>query len=154
MLSVHLRRFAGSRNQPQKHRQRPRRVLAVSINLIGGFSNTTLRPLVEQLLDEPYGQARWCYDLRRLKLKGRIVKLNHSNTYVLTGDGQRFASSDTKIHNRLLQPLVSADHPPAPPDVRQTLRTLERAVGNHIREARIAAIELGSTVNHPVTKGR
>ena len=113
--------------------------LAISTNLIGGFSNKTVRPLVEQLLGEPYGQARCCYDLRRLKLKGLIVKLDHSNTYVLTGDGQRFAISYTKIHNRLLRPLMSADHPPAPPDVRQALRTLERAVGNYIREARIAA---------------
>jgi len=113
--------------------------LAMSINLIGGFSNKTLRPLVEQLLGEPYGQARCCYDLRRLKLKGLIVKLDHSNTYVLTGDGQRFAISHTKIHNRLLRPLMSADRPPAPLDVRQALRTLERAVGNYIREARIAA---------------
>jgi len=113
--------------------------LAMSINLIAGFSNKTLRPLVEQLLGEPYGQARCCYDLRRLKLKGLIVKLDHSNTYVLTGDGQRFAISYTKIHNRLLRPLMSADRPPAPLDVRQALRTLERAVGNYIREARIAA---------------
>ena len=49
---------------------------------------------------------------------------------------------------------MSADRPPAPTDVRQALRMLEGAVRNDIREARIDASELGSTVNHPVTKGR
>jgi len=113
--------------------------LSMSVNLIGGFSNRTLRPLVEALLGQPYGQARCCYDLRRLKLKGLIVKLEHSNTYVLTGDGQRFAVSYTKIHNRLLRPLLAADRPPAPLEVRRALRTLELAVDDYIREARIAA---------------
>jgi predicted MarR family transcription regulator len=113
--------------------------LAVTTNLIGGFSNKTLRPLVAGLLDEPYSQAQASYDLRRLKLKGLIVKLEHSNTYVLTGDGQRFAFSYTKIHNRLLRPLLAADRPPAPLEVRRALRTLELAVDDYIREARIAA---------------
>jgi hypothetical protein len=112
--------------------------LAISTNLIGGFSNKSLRPLVAALLGEPYGQGRCCYDLRRLRLKGLIVKLDHSNTYVLTGDGQRFAITYTKVHNRLLRPLLAADRPPASLPVRQALRTLERAVAEYIHEARIA----------------
>jgi hypothetical protein len=113
--------------------------LAVTANLIGGFSNKTLRPLIEGLLGEPYSQARCCYDLRRLRLKGLIVRLPHSNTYVLTDDGQRFAVFYTKIHNRVLRPLMAADQPPAPRPVRQALRTLERAVQDYLAEARIAA---------------
>ena len=73
------------------------------------------------------------------KLKGLIVRLEHSNTYVLTGDGQRFAISYTKIHDRLLRPLLAADHPPADLEVRPAFRTLELAVDHYIREARIAA---------------
>jgi hypothetical protein len=113
--------------------------LAMSINLIGGFSNKTLRPLVRDLLGDPYGRSQCCYDLRRLKLKGLIVRLEHSNTYVLTGDGQRFAISYTKIHDRLLRPLLAADHPPAALEVRRAFRTLELAVDDYIRRARIAA---------------
>ena len=113
--------------------------LAISTNLIGGFSNKSLRPLVEALLGQPYGQSRCCYDLRRLKLKGLIVKLAHTNTYVLTGDGQRFAISYTKIHNRLLKPLLAADRAPAPLHVRRALRTLELAIDDYISEARISA---------------
>lgn len=113
--------------------------LAVTANLIGGFSNKTLRPLVAGLLGEPYSQARCCYDLRRLRLKGLIVRLPHSNTYLLTHDGQRFAVFYTKVHNRLLRPLLAADQPPAPQPVRQALRTLERTVDDYIDQARIAA---------------
>ena len=34
--------------------------LVKSINLIGGFSNKTLRPLVAALLGEPYGRSQCC----------------------------------------------------------------------------------------------
>jgi hypothetical protein len=71
--------------------------LAVSSNLVGGFSNRTIRPLIGGLLGEPYNQARCCYDLRRLKLKGLIRKVAHTNIYVLTADGQRFAIFYTKV---------------------------------------------------------
>ena len=86
--------------------------LAVTAHLVGGFSNKTLRPLVAGLLDADYSQARCCYDLRRLRLKGLIVRLPHSNTYVLTDDGQRFAVFYTKVYNRLLRPMLAADQPP------------------------------------------
>ena len=113
--------------------------LAITAHLIGGFTNRSLRPLVAELLGEPYSQARCCYDLRRLRLKGLIVRLEHSNTYVLTDDGQRFAVFYTKVHNRLLRPLMSADQPPAPLEVRQALKVLDHAVTDYIDDARIAA---------------
>jgi len=105
--------------------------LAVSSNLIGGFSNKTIRPLICGLLGEPYNQARCCYDLRRLKLKGLIRKVAHTNTYVLTADGQRFAIFYTKVGNRVLRPLLI----PAPLAVRQSLRTLDRAVADYVTNA-------------------
>jgi len=113
--------------------------LAITSNLVGGFSNKTLRPLVAGLLGEDYPQARCCYDLRRLRLKGLIVRVPRSNTYVLTDDGQRFAIFYTKIHNRLLRPLMAADQPPAPLPVRQALRTLDHAVEDYLSEARMTA---------------
>ncbi len=109
--------------------------LAVTTNLIGGFSNKTIRPLVTGLLGEPYGQSRCCYDLRRLRLKGLIRRVEHSNTYVLTPDGQRFAIFYTKIGNRVLRPLMAADQIPAPLPVRNSLRTLDRAVQDYLHLA-------------------
>jgi hypothetical protein len=113
--------------------------LAITAHLIGGITNRSLRPLVAGLLGEDYSQARCCYDLRRLKLKGLIVRLEHSNTYVLTEDGQRFAIFYTKVHNRLLRPLMTANQPPAPLPVRQALKVLDRAVTDYVDNARIAA---------------
>ena len=113
--------------------------LAVTAHLVGGISNKTLQPLVAGLLGEPYTQARCCYDLRRLRLKGLIVRLQRSNTYVLTEDGQRFAIFYTKVHNRLLRPLMACDQPPAPLPVRQALKVLDHAVTDYIDNARIAA---------------
>jgi hypothetical protein len=113
--------------------------LAITAHLIGGITNRSLRPLVAALLGQPYSQARCCYDLRRLRLKGLIVRLEHSNTYVLTDDGQRFAIFYTKVHNRVLRPLMAADKPPAPLEVRQALRVLDHAVTDYIDNARIAA---------------
>jgi hypothetical protein len=71
-------------------------------------------------------------------LKGLIVRREHSNTYVLTDDGQRFAIFYTKLHNRLLRPLLAANAPPAPP-LRQALRTIDRHVEEYIHDARIPA---------------
>ncbi len=113
--------------------------LAVTANLIGGFTNRTLRALVAELLDQPYSPDRYSYDLTRLRLKGLIVRLEQSNSYVLTDDGQRFAVFYTKIHNRLLRPLMAADQPPAPLEVRQALKVLDHAVTDYIDHARIAA---------------
>src|SRR5215207_1288244 len=113
--------------------------LAVTAHLIGGFTNATLRTLVAELLGQPYSQGRCSYDLTRLRLKGLIVRLDHSNTYVLTGDGQRFAVFYTKLHNRLLRPMMAADQPPAPLKVRQALTVLDHAVSDYIDNARIAA---------------
>ncbi len=59
------------------------------------------------------------YDLRRLRLHGLIERIPRTNTYVLTPDGARVALFYTKIHGRLLRPLIAAaDQPPAPIELR------------------------------------
>src|SRR5664279_6378407 len=45
------------------------------------------------------------YDLARLRLNGLIERLNGTNTYILTDDGQRVAIFYTKVHDQLLRPL-------------------------------------------------
>ncbi len=87
--------------------------LLIASNLVGGFTNASLREQVSALLGVPYSRSQASYDLRRLCLKGLIVRLEHSNTYVLTADGQRICVFYTKLHDRLLRPLLAADRPPA-----------------------------------------
>jgi hypothetical protein len=70
-------------------------------------------------------------------LKGLIVRLPRSNTYVLTNDGQRFAIFYTKVHNRLLRPLLAANRPPAPPELRTALHTIDQHVRSYIDHARL-----------------
>jgi hypothetical protein len=43
----------------------------------------------------------------------------------------------TKIHDRLLRPLIAANAPPAPPDLRKALATINRHVRDQTHQARI-----------------
>jgi hypothetical protein len=43
----------------------------------------------------------------------------------------------TKIYNRLLVPLTAVDQPQSPPELRQTLRTLDRHGDGYIDQARL-----------------
>ena len=43
----------------------------------------------------------------------------------------------TKVHDRLLRPLIAADQPPAPPQVQRALATIDRHVHNRINHARL-----------------
>ena len=113
--------------------------LCACLLAVGGFTNRSLRALVASQLGVPYSQAQMSYDLRRLRMKGLIRRLDHSNTYVVTPDGQRVAVFYTKIHNRLLRPLIAANDPPAPLPLRQALRVIDRQVEDYIGQARMAA---------------
>jgi hypothetical protein len=112
--------------------------LCHQLHAVAGFTNKTLRALVAAHLGQPYNQSRMSYDLRRLRLHGLIRRLPRSNTYVLTPDGIRVAVFYSKLQNRLLRPLLEADKPPAPIDVRRALATLEHAINDYIHGARLA----------------
>ena len=79
-----------------------------------GITNKSLRALMTGLLHAPYTPGQMTYDLRRLRLAGLIRRIEHTNRYVLTPDGIKVAVFYTKLHNRLLRPLLAADQPQAP----------------------------------------
>jgi hypothetical protein len=58
---------------------------------------------------------------------------------LLTNEGQRVAIFYTKVHNRLLRPLLAAHNPPAPLALRQALRVINHHVEDYIHEARMTA---------------
>ncbi|MDA8282608.1 MAG: hypothetical protein M0Z42_04760 [Actinomycetota bacterium] len=68
-----------------------------------------------------------------------MERIPHKNSYVTTDAGIRFAVFYSKLGQRLLRPLLEADAPPARPEVRAALRTLERAVADYVTSARIGA---------------
>jgi len=111
--------------------------LCTLLHAVTGFSNKSLRGHVAGLLGHDYGSGQMSYDLRRLRLHGLIQRLPRSNRYVLTPEGIRVAVFYSKLQNRLLRPLLAADQPPAPLDVRRALATLERAVNQYTLNARL-----------------
>ena len=105
--------------------------LCVALNTVVGFTNRSLRAQVSRLLGGPYGSAQMTYDLRRLRLKGLVVRVPHTNSYTLTPDGPNAAIFYTKCYGRLLRPLLAADRPPATLELRQALRTIDHAVEDY-----------------------
>ena len=111
--------------------------LCCVIHAVSGFSNHSLRGLVAGLLGREYSANQMSYDLRRLRLHGLIERLPHSNTYTVTPAGLRVAVFFTKLDRRLLHPLLEADTPPAPPELRRALATIDHAIRDHITNARL-----------------
>jgi len=112
--------------------------LCTTLHAVTGFSNKSLRGHVAGLLGREYSPSQMSYDLRRLRLHGLIQRRPHSNRYFLTAEGIRVAVFYTKLQNRLLRPLLAADKPPAPLELRRALTTLEHAVSDRIQNARLA----------------
>src|SRR3990170_7370478 len=108
--------------------------LCVGLNALG-FTNRSLRAQVSHLLGAAYTVNQASYDLARLRLNGLIERRPHTNTYDLTQDGQRVAIFSTKVHDRLLRPLIAADKPPAPVELRRALATVDRHVDGYIDKA-------------------
>ena len=111
--------------------------LCVTLNTVVGFTHRSLRAQVTGRLGSPYTRNQMSYDLARLRGNQIIERLPHTNTYVLTADGQRVAIFYTKVHDRLLRPLLAADQPPAPPTLRNALRTIDTHVTHYIDTARL-----------------
>jgi hypothetical protein len=113
--------------------------LCALVHTVTGFTNRSLRAQVSTLLGVAYSTSQMSYDLRRLRLKGLITQLPHTNTYVLTDEGQRVTIFYTNVHNRLLRPLLAAHDPPTPLPLRQALRVINHHVNDYVREARMTA---------------
>jgi len=113
--------------------------LANMLCAVTGITNKSLRALMTGLLGTAYGMNQASYDLGRLARNGLIARVPHRNLYTLTPDGLRFAIFYTKVHDRLLRPLMASDQPQAPPALRQALRTIDREVSVRIAAARLRA---------------
>ena len=113
--------------------------LAMTIHTVAGFTNRSLRAHVAGLLGADYTANQMTYDLRRLRLKQLIRRIERTHTYTLASDGARFAVFYTKLGNRLLPPLLAADAPPAPTELRRALRVIDSSINDAIDHARLKA---------------
>ena len=109
------------------------------VHTVTGFTNKSLRGLIAGLHDHDYTTNQMTYDLRRLRLHGLIERIPHTNTYTLTPDGTRVAVFYTKVHDRVLRPLLAApDQPPAPIELRRAIATIDRIIDDYVTNARLA----------------
>jgi hypothetical protein len=104
---------------------------------VTGITSKSLRALMTGLLGVPYTMNQASYDLARLARNGLIVRIPHRNLYTLTPDGLRFAIFYTKVHDRVLRPLMAADQPQAPPRPRQALRAIDTEITLRLEAARL-----------------
>ena len=111
--------------------------LCVLVHTVVGFTNRSLCAQVSSLLDGPYTSTQTTYDLRRLRLKGLIHRISGTNRYLLTPRRARRRLLHQAPHNRLLEPLLDADKPPAPIELRRALRVIDGAIDDYITRARI-----------------
>ncbi|MDE3097689.1 MAG: hypothetical protein KGK07_17010, partial [Chloroflexota bacterium] len=90
-----------------------------------------------------YSSSQMSYDLRRLRAKGLIRRLEGSHRYVTTDTGTTVALLFTRSYQRFVRPLLAIDAADAPattaPQVRQALRTIDRYVADRARDLRMAA---------------
>jgi hypothetical protein len=100
-----------------------------------GITSKSLRALMTGLLHAPCTPGQTTYDLRRLRLAGLIRRIEHTNHYALTPGGTKVAIFYTKLHNRLLRPLLAADQPQAPTQLQAALRTIDQHIEDYITRA-------------------
>jgi hypothetical protein len=90
------------------------------------------------LLGTPYSMNQASYDLARLRRNGLITRIPGHNQYTLTPDGIGFAVFYTKVHDRVLRPLLATrTQPHAPPELRAALHAIDRAVSQRLTHARL-----------------
>ena len=111
--------------------------LCLVVHAVTGLTNRSLRGHVAGLLGTDYTANQMSYDLRRLRLHGLIERIPGTHTYAVTPDGIRVAISYTKLHHRLLGPLLAADTPPASPELRSALATIDRTIAGYVTNARL-----------------
>lgn len=113
--------------------------LASTLCAVTGITNKSLRALMTGLLGTAYTMNQASYDLARLARNGLITRVPHRNLYAFTPDGLRFAVFYTKVHDRVLRPLMASDQPQAPPPLRQALHVLDAEVSQRLQAARLPA---------------
>jgi len=108
--------------------------LCLFFHLTIGFRNRDMREKVASLLGvsaDEYSQGKMTYDLRRLRRKGMIARINGTNRYTVTTFGLRAALFYTKVQLRILRPGMAmmtecTDNIPLP--LRRALQQIDKEI--------------------------
>jgi DNA-binding IclR family transcriptional regulator len=85
------------------------------------------------------------YDLRRLRRKGFIQRIPHSQRYQLTSEGSRLAVFFTKTYTRIVNPTLAELDPTLPVEIAnrspiaRTWRAYEHELNTQIADAALTA---------------
>jgi hypothetical protein len=119
--------------------------IAAFAHVIGGLTNKSLRAQMTAHWREDYSSAQASYDLRRLRLKGLIERIDGTNTYRVTPQGLRISAFFTALAARVIVPALTdlaqleRPSPTAPRPLALAWRSYERELDKEIRIARLAA---------------
>jgi hypothetical protein len=94
---------------------------------VEGFRNRQLRPLLAQMLgleESEIKAGRITYELRRLRLRGLIERIEKSHRYRLTSTGLSTVVFYQRTYARVIRPGLSILHGPAHADASPMARTL------------------------------
>ena len=118
-------------------------------HLPAGFRHRDLRPQVAALLGtEHYGANQMTYDLRRLRRRGLIVRLEGTHLYVLTTWGLKVAFFCSKLYLRVLRPAwteLESSLRSLPHRLQQAFQRLTRELDRFVEHAQFRDLTLPKT---------
>jgi hypothetical protein len=119
--------------------------IASFAHVIGGLTNKGLRAHMAHLWHPDYNPAQATYDLRRLRLKGFIERVEHTNTYRVTQHGLRIAAFFTQLASRVVIPALTElaalarPRPPAPRPLSAAWKAYEHELHKLLQTTRLTA---------------
>lgn len=113
---------------------------------LNGFRHAELRDTVQALgtfAEGDYTTSQMSYDLRRLRLKGMIVRVKDSHRYILTTYGRRVVYLMTKLQQRIFNvaSLALADTAMVSSVLAQAFQQIDAEVARLVAEAHLAPAE-------------
>jgi len=113
---------------------------------LNGFRHAELRDSVQVLLGhtpETYSASQMTYDLRRLRLKGLIARLEGTHRYILTTYGRKVVYLMTKLQHRILDVASVAVETTAqiPSKLERAFRQLDIELEKLVADAHLAPAE-------------
>ncbi|MCL4517070.1 MAG: hypothetical protein M1379_16025 [Firmicutes bacterium] len=116
--------------------------LVLFIHVVQGFTNSSLRSQVATFLGTTvtsYKANQMTYDLRRLRLKGLIVRLPGTNRYILTTHGRRvalfFAKLDGRIFGQASWAIDAKPESAMPKSLTRALHQVDLAIDDLLRDS-------------------
>ena len=110
---------------------------------LNGFRHADVREIVSSLLGiaaNAYSASQMSYDLRRLRLKGLIARLEKKHAYILTTYGRKVVYLMTKLHQRIFDVASAAIETTValPSQLARAFRQLDAELGKLVADAQLA----------------